>query len=127
MAGWALTVARAKHRALSARLAAALPLQGLAGCPFDPMAEEGTRFLVTFWVWDSASPPANATVARGVTLTKACPLDAAPYLCARPGGGYQCKGAGAGGAYAASRSRTARARPLAPTAAQCGRGRRTSA
>jgi hypothetical protein len=67
-------------------------LQGLAGCPIDVMAAEGTRFDVTFWAWDTASPPLNASVTRGVTLSKACPAAAAPYLCADLGGSYFCSG-----------------------------------
>ena len=67
--------------------------QGLAGCPFDAMADEGTRFKVTFWVWDSAAPPANASATRGITLTKACPGTDTPYLCTQKDGTYACSGA----------------------------------
>ena len=66
--------------------------QGLAGCPIDLMAAEGTPFAVSFWVWDAGSPPLNASVERTVTLSKACPADAAPHLCQQDGGKHFCSG-----------------------------------
>jgi hypothetical protein len=56
------------------------------------MAAEGTQFQVTFYVWDSGSPPLNASVTRTITLSKACPASAAPYLCTDQSGQYFCSG-----------------------------------
>ena len=68
--------------------------QGLAGCAFDPMAAEGTQFKIAFYVWDSGSPPLNASTTRVVTLSKACPASDAPNLCKDLSGQPFCSGAG---------------------------------
>jgi len=68
------------------------PSQGLAGCGFDPMAAEGTRTEITFWVWDSDAPPLNASATRVVTVSKACPAAATPHLCSDNNNKHFCSG-----------------------------------
>jgi hypothetical protein len=43
----------------------ALSLFDLAGCGINPAAAIGTQFNVTYWVWNTAAPPQNATVSAG--------------------------------------------------------------
>lgn len=48
-------------------------IKGLQGC-LSTLATPGTVFAVPFLVFDSAAPPANATVSRFVTIVDPCQL-----------------------------------------------------
>lgn len=67
-------------------------VHGLRGCSIDTLAQEGTQFNITFWVFDSGSPPLNASVVRTLTLASPCPGSEAPHLCEDARGQRYCSG-----------------------------------
>lgn len=41
----------------------------------------GSVFVIDFWVWDSKTPPLNATTTRTVTIVNPCQDPDLPFQC----------------------------------------------